>query len=130
MTLEAWYRDLVVRRSSTLPHSVQVEGLRRKHLGPRSEYARVVFEAVPADEFAVSGPAVPLSDECLDLLRSAIFGFLDVVLTAGRGPLRNVALRVVEVDCHPIDSSSMAFREAGRDAGRKLLQEIGLEGTS
>jgi hypothetical protein len=67
-----------------------------------------------------------LSAEGQDFLKAAVFGLLDVVLTAGYLPLRDFALRVVEVDSHPIDSSIMAFRKAGRDAGRKLLQEMGL----
>ena len=119
----------MIRRSATLPRVVRVEGLRRKHLGPHIEYARVVFEVAPADEFAVSGPAAPLPEGCQDFLKANVFGLLDVVLTAGYFPLRNFALRVVEVDCHPIDSSSAAFRKAGRDAGRKLLQEIRLVDT-
>jgi hypothetical protein len=112
-----------------LPRVVRVEGLREKHLGPRCEYGRVVFEATPAEEFSVSGPATALSKEGQAFVQAAIFGVLDVVLTAGPLPLRKFALGVVEIQDHPVDSSVMAFRRAGRDAGRKLLQEVGLGDT-
>jgi hypothetical protein len=75
------------------------------------------------------GPATNLSAEGEDYLRAAAFGVLDVVLTAGPLPLRNFALRVIDIQSHPADSSIMAFRRAGRDAGRKLLQKGGLGDT-
>jgi hypothetical protein len=126
MNLESWYRDLIERRSAKLPRTVRVEGIREKHMGPRCEYGRIVVEAQPADQFAVSGPTGPLSIDEEDYVRAALFGILDVLLTAEPFPLRDINLVVVEIHPHPVDSSVMAFRKAGRDAGTKLLREAGL----
>jgi len=68
----------------------------------------------------------PLDAEGETFVRAGVLGVLDVVLTATPFPLRDFALRVVEVDVHPVDSSVMAFRRAWRDAGEKLLREAGL----
>jgi hypothetical protein len=126
MDLELWFRDIVERRSAKVPRVVRVVGVRDKHLGPRCDYARVVVEAEPANQFSVIGPTGPLTTEGELFLRAAVYGVLDVVLTAEPFPLRDFALRIVEIQSHPVDSSIMAFRRAGRDAGKKLLQEAGL----
>jgi translation elongation factor EF-G len=57
-------------------------------------------------------------------LQEAIFGVIDVLMTAESAPLRNVRLKVVDAVVHPVDSSRMAFRRAGRDAGRKALEAV------
>jgi hypothetical protein len=126
MNLESWFRDLGDRRSAKLPRPVRVEGLCRRHLGPRLEFGRIVVEAAPGPRFAVTGPAAPLPVDGEGFLQAAVFGILDVVLTAEPFPLKDFTLHVVEFESHPIDSNLMAFRNAGRDAGRKLLQEAGL----
>jgi hypothetical protein len=38
------------------------------------------------------------------------------------------ALRIVESEAHPIESSVMAFRRGGKDAGHKLVAALGLQG--
>jgi hypothetical protein len=126
MNLEAWFRDLVDRRSAKLPQTLRVEGVREAHLGPRCEYGRVIVEAEPSAQFTVSVPAGPLPVGGDDFVRAAVMGVLDIVLTADPFPLRDFALRIVEIHPHPVDSSVMAFRRAGRDAGRKLLEGAGL----
>lgn len=65
-----------------------------------------------------------------DFARAAVLGLLDVLLTADPFPLREVALRIVEIQVHPVDSTVVALRRAGRDAGRKLLQAAGLKVSS
>jgi translation elongation factor EF-G len=127
MNLKAWFTDLIERPSARLPGRVRVEGIRNKHLGPRWEYARIVVEAESSDSFSVSGPERPLDAESETFVRAAAFGVLDVVLTAAPIPLRDFCLRIVEVHVHPVDSSVMAFRRAGRDAGEQLLREAGLQ---
>jgi len=47
-----------------------------------------------------------------------IFGLLDVLMADG--PLRNIRIILEEIEIHPIDSYRMAFRNAGRDAGRRF----------
>jgi hypothetical protein len=121
--------ELVERRSAKLSRAVRVEGIREAHLGPRCEYGRVVVEAEPATQFAISFPKEPLSANGEVFARSAVLGLLDVLLTADPFPLHEVALRIVEIQVHPVDSTVVAFRRAGRDAGRKVLEAAGLMAT-
>lgn len=121
--LDDWYDNLLSRRSATLAKQVCVEGVREAHLGPRWEFARVVVNAEPSPSFSAQcDPRVSVEHE--EFVRAAIFGMLDVLLVADPAPLREVCLRVVEVDVHAMDSSTIAFRRAGRDAATKLLEHI------
>jgi translation elongation factor EF-G len=44
---------------------------------------------------------------------------------AKSGPLFKVCVVLEEVWYHEVDSSWQAFRHAGRDAGRKIIEAIG-----
>jgi hypothetical protein len=129
MNIESWCRDILDRRSAKMPGKVQVEGLYEAHLGPMCAFGRVVVEAEPSSAFALECAPGIVGSENETYMRSAVLGVLDMLLTADPYPLRDVLLRVVEVSSHPVDSSSIAFRRAGRDAGRKLLNEARLSGT-
>jgi hypothetical protein len=130
VTLEHWFEDLMQRRSAVVPRTVKVEGIRAAHTGPRLEYGRIVVEARPASVFSAEWSVdVGRGADDEEFIRAAVFGVLDVVLGAEPYPLKNVAVRVLEIEAHEIDSSRMAFRRAGQDAGRKLLNEIGLTRT-
>lgn len=122
--LERWARDAVSRQSLPLARSVHVEGVRIAHLGPRMESARVEFLLEPAQEFEVAVELPPLGAEQAHFVESAIFGFLDVVLLAEPRPYKDMKLRVLGVDVDPVSSSLIAFRLAGRDAGRKFLDAV------
>ena len=54
---------------------------------------------------------------------SFIFGFLDVLMTSEPFPIRNVKVTIQDATFDPIRANQMAFRLAGRDAGRKFLEE-------
>ncbi len=126
MNIDLWFKDLLERQSAKLPQRLRVEGLREAHLGPRCEYGRIVVEAEPAETFVLECSPELLAKGNEEYVRAAVMGVLDVVLTAGPYPLKDFILRIVEVHPHPIDSSSIAFRRAGRDAGRRLLEEAHL----
>ena len=51
----------------------------------------------------------------------AVFGLMDVLLTREGAPLRDIRIILEEAEHHPVDSSPMVFRLAGRDAARKIL---------
>jgi hypothetical protein len=53
-----------------------------------------------------------------------IFGLLDVLMLADSGPLYKLRVVLEKVWYHEIDSSQNAFRHAGRDAGRKIIETI------
>ncbi len=124
--LERWAHDAISRPSLSLARSVHVEGVRQAHLGPRMESARVQLLLEPAQEFqvAVELPSLNASPEQAHFVESAIFGFLDVVLHAEPRPYKDMKLRVLGVEVDPVSSSLIAFRLAGRDAGRKFLDAL------
>jgi hypothetical protein len=120
--VDLWYQDLVKRRSLRLERTLTLEGVRDAHLGPRFEYAKVRAVVEPCTMFEVVDESAGV--EQAGYLEAAVFGFLDVVLTAPREPLLGVRLRVLALDVHPVDSSKMAFRQAGRDLARKLVDAL------
>ena len=123
--LEQWLTDVASRQAARLNQSGLVEGVRVKPLGPRSDYAKVTVAFEPASQLEVDCSAANRSElEADGYLQGALFGLLDVLLTNGTYPLRNVKLTITTAEIHPIHSSQMAFRWAGRDAGTKLLEAI------
>lgn len=123
--IEKWTENLLLSQAMTLSSTVHVEGIRKAHLGPRMEFGRVEFIIEPADGFDVSVEVANVDEntEYKWYIEWAIFGFLDVVMVGAPYPYKKLKLRVVGVEIDPIDSSQMAFRLAGRDAGRKFLEE-------
>jgi hypothetical protein len=124
--LDRWAESLLARRSLPLKAAVHIVGLRKSHLGPRMDFGEVEFIAEPAGTFEVSleVPNVGEKPEWSQFIESAIFGFLDVVMLEETYPYKNFKLRVVGAKFNPVDSNSLAFRLAGRDAGKKFLAEI------
>jgi translation elongation factor EF-G len=121
--LRYWAEEITIRTSARLNESHRVVGVYGPTTGPRQQYAKVEFLVEPAEEFEVVAAVEGADDdefwgsECPDW---AVLGLLDVVLVAWSQPLRNIKVTVVDGDYHPFWSSRMAFRMAGREAGRKL----------
>jgi len=124
--LNLWQEDLMLRKPLVLKNPVKLEGIRNKHLGPMMQYAKVVINAEPSENFHVdiSPIELDLDENQLKMINSAIFGFLDVAMCAKVNPLKNIKLTIAHVEFDPINSSIMAFRYAGRDAGQKLIDAI------
>src|SRR5579871_1072885 len=122
---DVWISDLRQRKSVHLICPIAVEGHREKHLGPRSEFARVVLTASPAEELEVFDN-VPCRNELKTLgiawPQSVIFGVLDVLMFAEFGALHKIRITLDDAAYHEVDSSESAFREAGRDAGRRIIE--------
>lgn len=126
--LNLWQKDLLSRKSLLLKSPIEVEGLRDKHLGPMMQYAKVVINVKPSEIFDVDISSIKLADENqINMLNAAIFGFLDIVMCAKISPLKNIKLIVTDVEFDPINSSIVAFRYAGRDAGQNLIKAISQE---
>ena len=123
--LDLWIANLLGRKSVRLTREVSVVGHREKHLGPRSEFAKVVMKIEPAEGFEVVDN-VPYRKELEGLgvawPLSAVFGLLDVVMFAEFGSLYKIKVTLNDAAYHEVDSSENAFREAGRDAGRNLVE--------
>lgn len=101
-------------------------GVREAHLGPRMDCARVEFLLEPAEELdvVVQVVGVDASREKQQFIESAVHGFLDVVMLDTPYPINKMRVAVVGADFDPVNSNSVAFRLAGRDAAKKLLAEI------
>ena len=124
--LSEWTKNVVSRTSLNLKQPVEIEGLRDQHLGGRWETARIKIAIKPHDHFHVTADSLANKEE-LDkhgYLDWAVMGILDVLLVSEAYPLKNVSIDFLEAEIHPVNASQMAFRQAGRDAGRRLLQIV------
>ena len=109
------------RRILTAPITVVAEWI----LTSKSEFARVELTVEPANTFEVID-RVPWKEELEKLgvgwPEPVILGLLDVLMKPE--PLRNFRVILDDAAYHDIDSTADAFRSAGREAGRKILEAI------
>ena len=120
-----WCDEIQSRTSLTLPSRMTVNGVRQQHMGPRLEYAKIEVFVKPAASFEVRfGPGVDQSDPSRIFLEAAVFGLLDILLVSRPYPLRNVSVTLTHCEIDPVDSSQIAFRQAGRDAGMKIINAL------
>src|SRR4051812_12879646 len=98
--LEQWATNLVSGPSGTLTKAVRVDGVRKAHLGPRMEIARIDLLVEPADAFAVvvTVPSLAPRSENDRFMEWAIFGFLDVVMAAEPLPIKRVKITIVDAE--------------------------------
>ena len=124
--LAEWATNVQSRPSAKLKVPTEVVGIRDQHMGPRWEFAKIRLKVEPADSFDVRNDLLVNAAELErhGYLDAAIMGLLDVLLTAETLPLRNLCVEFIEAEEHPMDSSQIAFRHAGRDAARNLLQVL------
>jgi translation elongation factor EF-G len=118
-----WGEDPPDKNSLNLLTPITVIG-ERLHAG-KSEFAKVQLSVHPAGGFNVVDSVTERSDlEKLEVgwPEPVIFGLLDVLMSAEPHPLRNVRVILERVWYHEVDSSRNAFRNAGRDAGRKVIE--------
>jgi hypothetical protein len=123
--LKLWQQELLKPNSLTLKSKITVMGERNEHIGPRCEVARIQISVEPAPSFEVID-LYPGNEEARKegYLDWAVFGLLDVLMLTWSTPLRNIRVILEKAEVDAINSSCMAFRHAGRDAGRKLLQLV------
>ena len=125
--LDLWIANLRQRNSVRLTQAITVVGHREKHFGPRSEFARVEMTTSPAEELDVVDNVHCRKElEALGVAwpRSVVFGLLDVLMFAEFGAVYKIRITLDDAACHEVDSSESAFREAGRDAGRKVIETV------
>ena len=122
--LTLWKENVVTRTSMSLREPTEIEGLCDANLGPRWEFAKIRLRAEPSDRFEarVELGSKRIKFEKEGYSESAILGVLDALLVSGQSPLRNVRVTLVDAEDHEVDSSPNAFRLAGREAGKKLLE--------
>ncbi|SRR5258706_14214922 len=123
--LRSWAEELLQRKPIRLRSRITVTGERNQHLGPKLEVASVRVTVEPAATFEVVD-AVPANEELSQFGYPdwVVFGLLDVFMVAESSPITNVRIILEKADPDPINSSKMAFRHAGRDAGRKIVERL------
>ena len=119
--LHAWAEGLLHLQRMTIRAPITVTGVYDRHLGPRWNYAYIKVIAEPSEQVEVS-LEVPLEKGLTEaILREAIFGMLDTLMTQPGLPVVNLRLRVVGAVLDPVRSTQHAFRLAGRLAAKELL---------
>jgi translation elongation factor EF-G len=94
--------------------------------GKRSEFAKVQLTVGPAQSFVVEDRvAEKMALNQLDIgWPDAVISGLREVLMVAEPQIADVRVTLEKVWYHDTDSSREAFRNAGRDAGRKILSVI------
>jgi hypothetical protein len=121
--LTLWAEGPSDEGSRTLTAPVTVIG--EWNHGAKSEFAKVQLTVQPAKDFDVVDAVEQKNElEMLDVgwPDPVILGLLDTLMNAG--PLRNVRVTLERVWYHELDSTRNAFRNAGRDAGRKIIDAL------
>jgi hypothetical protein len=89
-----------------------------------SEFAKVQLTVQAAKDFEVVD-AVEQKKELgklgVEWPAPVILGLLDSLMNTNLRPLRNIRVTLEHVWYHEVDSTWNAFRNAGRDAGRKII---------
>ena len=138
--LARWFEGLPALHHWTIQNAISVTGHCDRHYGPMSAYARLQVRIEPATQFEVSGTAPEIKfrikerikyspdhfvipkDELTKTLDWAIFGLLDTLMPNEHAPELEFRIVLEEMEYCAIDSSQMAFRIAGRDAGQKIIE--------
>jgi hypothetical protein len=124
--LKKWVEYLSSQPSLTIDSPIRVEGVCKKHLGPRLQYAIIELMVKPSNGLDInfSKEILALDKDSKELIDAAIYGIFDVIMVAKSIPLRAIKINFLSADIHPIDSNKTSFLEAGRDAGRKIIKSI------
>jgi hypothetical protein len=121
--MSLWIEGLSKLRSQSLRTSISVTGTFDKYLVHAIQFAKVRLTVESASSFEAID-AIPEDGEFRrnGYLESAIFGLLDVLMFAEPNPIHQVRVILEGVEYDRIECSQLAFRLAGRDAGRKVVE--------
>lgn len=123
--LNKWFQSLTRGACISLESSAHVIGRVDIPLGGRSHIAGIEFTVIGANTGPTWSTIRQLEpEELINYVEPAIFGFLDVCLTQYISPISGIHIEVVKLEIHPVHSSSIAFRLAGREAARVFLQKL------
>jgi hypothetical protein len=124
-----WFDRLLRRNTIPIASPLTITGERNKHLGPMFQFASVNLTIESSQDFEVVDN-VSANDELrrLGYPEMVIFGLLDILMVSDFF-VGNVRIVLNEIRYDEIDSSPMALREAGRDAGRKIVESLRRRGS-
>ncbi len=121
--LQSWFDGLLNREAPHLMGEIIVWGECKRHLGPTWAKARARLRVEPSDRFMLVED-VHMGVEFADYAGSFLHGVLDILMIDDRIPLNNIRIVISDLSTDQVESSRAAFREAGRDAGRKAVEEL------
>jgi len=104
---------------------MEIVGERSKHVGPRFDFARVTMDIEPSENFEILNAVNEIDAVTYGYPDKFIFGLFDEILAKQPGPITKVRITLKIAEYDPIDSSPLAFFEAGRDAGHKVRAALG-----
>ncbi len=122
---EAWVDGIGKMKSDKLPAELCVTGEFNGYLVYAHQHAMIRMRIAPAQnlEVIVDDIVIP-KVQYEEFIDWAVFGLLDILAFHKPLPYFNIRIVVEDAGRDRIDCSPMAFRFAGRDAGRKIVQEI------
>jgi hypothetical protein len=120
-----WLEGLPKLHPSSLEFPVSATGVCERHFGGHLAFAKITLRIEPAASFEVVDD-LPEDEEFRkgDYLDWAVFGLLDVLMLAETGPIGAIRVVVTAAEHSRVESSRMAFRWAGRDAGKRIIESI------
>lgn len=107
---------------------ITVTGIIDKHYGPRIDFCKIKISVETCSQFVVEYSDFVNNkfddDFKSEYIMNSIFGLLDVLMVTKTGVITNIKILFEEIEYNEIESSPFAFREAGRDVGRKIISEM------
>lgn len=122
ITLDGWHADIRLRGTVGIARAARLRGVCERHMGPAWYSAEVDAEVSPSTQWDCSA-ATFLSDEPKAFAEEALLGCLDVLATQYPRAITAVSVRILAMTIHPVNSSRVAFRLAGRDLANRILEQ-------
>ena len=124
--VEGWKDSILNTHHLSIASEVSTTGEINQPLGGRWRVAKIEVLVEPAPSFCVSCEMEePLTRqmEREGFLEHAVYGMIDILATAQLSPVLRLRIRFVGAAIHPVESTPVAFRLAGRDAARRILDQ-------
>lgn len=128
ISINTWIESYLNSTPISVSKSIEVEGLCKIVTGGRCLYAKVLLEVLPSNDLIFEDQTKKNKRSLLDheaWTEAAFLGILDYMLVMPITSISRFHCVIKELDFHDIDSSSLAFRLAGRNAAKKILEAEG-----
>ena len=124
-----WFENILSTSALPMKSCVTITSEYDKHLGPTWQSAGLTVVVSQSEGFSFTNK-VPMTDDLAGAKfpEYAVFGFLDIIMVADQICSECIKLEFTEARFDTVNTTAMAFREAGRDAGRKLLHVLKIGG--
>ena len=121
--IQRWAADLPAY-ARTIPTPMTVTGVCDKPSDPPWK-AEASATLEPSERFEVIDQVAPSDDlKSVKFPESFVFGLLDALVTCPGRPILKVKITLTRAVYDPIESTVLAFRVAGKDAGRQVCAAV------